>query len=468
MAIFSRKNKTKPVQVQPTKSISSTAASVAVPVKKSPFARFKSYGKHRSTENLLRNSIVLGAALTMTTIPMVGTALTKNADIIRNTPIHTASFTTSKSQNTGSVDQLYVSPDHKRALVVLSFKDASRMPIDAQSYRAFVTGNGVDAKDQQRLKSNIDGQVVSFGNTGTIGVYLTSDEPFAEQILRITLRSNSQLAEGSGVSGSTDKDLASDETFSLYDQWRIFVNPGAENVAVSEALGSGVHDMNVRDIYDSALIKTQEDEIREELGTSLTQMAISQNAISDYQRRVENSRIDGSAVKLQEQPKNIKGDELTCLKSDINNVANCDPADIRLHTEWDLPNGYNFVWQDGSVSQGYLDDIVPEGEDPVDYMSKKSTGDAEGSSDNTRMDIGDEEWTLQNGKTISSFSTGIDSVKSANANIALLTQAWQDYYIAKTAYESQQLPELLNLELSLKNASDNFSVNDSADAVKSY
>lgn len=421
---------------------------------------------HQGMERFGRTSMLFAATGALIAVPAIYSSATVHADAIRDTALYGSSFTTSKSQNTGEVQGVFVSPDRTRAMILMDFKDATKMPTRAEDYRAFVTGSDANfTADNKRLKTKIDGKTVVFGNTGTVGVLLESDQPFEPQVLRITLRSSSELTTGNSTSAEVPKDIANDTSFTQYDQWRIFANPGANGVTETAALEG---DIDPGSLYDAVAINPVEEEQRELLASSLATMRSQLASIEDYSVRVSTSVVDGSAVELVPTPAPIAGDQMSCRDTKVTDLAACIPEDLIFSPASSSPQGYNFDWASGSVREGYLDEVIPDGQTAAAYMSEKAKAKSEGPSADSQLSVDADAWKLANGKSLLDYSQNIASVQNANANITLLTNAWRSYYQTKSKYQNEDLSKLLNLEMELKDAVAGYSENNNDNAVLAY
>ena len=177
-------------------------------------------------------------------------AYANNQEALSSKALYTPTFKTSKTDISGDVPGIFVNADRTRAMVLMSFKDTTKVSANAQDYRGFLTGSS-RGLNQESLQTKVAGSVYVFGSTGYMGVMLDSDKPFNPQIMNLTMRANTELVYKDG-GASTDKDLPADGSFQKFDQWRVFFNPGGSEATVSAALSAPQVDVGA--IYNEVVV----------------------------------------------------------------------------------------------------------------------------------------------------------------------------------------------------------------------
>ena len=438
--------------------------------KSKDFAGRMKLGPHHTIE---RFGVIFTALTTMFALLFVGTiasAALNSRSALDTTALYTPTFTTSKTQLAGSVEGVYISKDEKRAMILMKFKDsaAGSFSANAENYQAFLSGSN-SKLGQEGLKTNIEGSIVMFGSTGYMGVVLDSDQPFQQQILNLTLRANSELVYNAETSGSRIReDLRDDNSFQKYDQWRLYFNPGASQAEVSDALSGGRIDPGA--LYSELVIQSQEDEIREEMDDQLKQMQVDLSRIAEYNAEMDRTNVDGVRIVPPKVPAPVAGDQVLGEPAHTDKSGKEIPSTLRLDTKWTSPRGYDFDWRDGSVTEGYLDEIVPQDESYVTYLANKAqAGNSDGSDANQRFQPNDMEWKLSNGTDLKQDYTSSDTTMKPLKDIMNnLTQAYQTYYRNKIDYQVGSYSELLELEVQLRNVRSAQSINNSDDALLTY
>ncbi len=370
--------------------------------------------------------------------------------------IYTASFSTSKTQLPGSVTGVYVSPDRTRAMLLMRFESASSMSANAENYQSFLTGSTMQL-DGEPLKTNIEGQLVTFGSTGYLAVVLDSDEPFRQQILNLTMRSNSELIYKPTETRTVRADLASDQSFAEFDQWRLYFNPGASEATVLEALDADSFDAGA--IYNEVVIEAEEATLRAEMDKQLEQMRADLARIDERVAEASRTSVDGALLQLPEMPVQIAGDRVVGEPG-----IDGEPSTLRLETEWVSPRGYDFDWRSGSVEEGYLDDLVPSGESYVLWLADKAAAPSEGND----LGTSSTDWALSNGRLLSDFTSDDTSMQPLFEIRNDLVQAYRDYFTHKLEYQTTSYSKLVDLEVRLRTVRAGAASNTSDEALFTY
>lgn len=383
-----------------------------------------------------------------------------------STALYTPTLTTSKTQVSVEVPGVYVNAERTRAMVLMHFKDAGTMSANAAKYQGFLTGASKEL-DQQGLKSRMHGRIVVFGSTGYMAEIIDSDRPFEQQILNLTMRANSELVYTPSESRKVRADLSGEKTFAQYDQWRVYFNPGATKAKVTSALDG--KDFDPSAVYAQLIVEPEEKTARTTLDDALAQMQVDQSRIAEYTSEARRQSVDGIHLVLPDVPKQINGDVITGQPA-----SDGRKSTLALKPTWVDPSGYDFDWRNGSVEQGYLDDIVPEGESYVSYLAEKdkaSMGDGTAASNSdSSFDVNDMQWKLSNGGLLSDYaSSSSDTTMAPLTEIRNeLSQAYADYFQHKTDYQTDDYETLIDLEVGLKNVRQSSTQNGSAKALFTY
>lgn len=413
---------------------------------------------HHAIERFGVVSGVLGACFLLVFGGATASALANQAEQLGTTALYTPKFTTSKTQLGGEVTGVYVNDDRTRSMVLMQFSDPDSVSSNARNYQSFLTGSSRDLAGEP-LKTPVTGEVVVFGSTGFLAVVLEAEQAFAPQILNLTLRANSELIYKPGETGKVREDLQGQDSFIENDQWRVYVNPGAEGAEVSEVLNAPEFDPGA--VYAELIVKPQEEEIRKELDDQLGQMKADLVRISEYETDMRRVNVDGTFLVPPATPEQIAGDEV------VGDVATEKaPASLELRADWVSESGFDFDWRDGSVRDGYLDEIVPEGESYVTFLADKAalTRDQSGVS----KLVNTMQWKLSNDRLLDDYSTNDTAMKPLFDIRNGLSQAYQDYFSHKLDYQVKGYGKLVDLEVELRNVRSGSSVNDTSDALFIY
>jgi hypothetical protein len=383
-------------------------------------------------------------------------AFANNQEALSSKALYTPTFRTSKTDLSGDVPGVFVNADRTRAMVLMHFKDTTKVSVNAQDYRGFLTGSSTGL-NQESLQTKVAGSVYVFGSTGYMGVMLDSDKPFTPQIMNLTMRANSELVY-KAADGTTNTDLPADGSFQKFDQWRVFFNPAGSAATVSAALSASKVDVGA--IFNEVVVAAQEKTIRDTMDAQLALMQTDQNRITDATTELGRTTADGGSLHLlaPNVPRQIAGDVVEG-KAGVGATA----STLKLKTDAVLPMGYNFDWRGGSVMAGYLKDLIPEGGSYVAYLAKRAK------EPRDELRINDMKWMLNDGTELKAdYSSGNTTIKPLTDIMNKLTQAYQDYYKDKSTYQVDQYAQLLDLEVNLRNVESNYTVNGAKEALVSY
>lgn len=380
------------------------------------------------------------------------------AEKLDSTTIYTPTFSTSRTQQSGEVLGVYTNTERTRALVMMQFKSARSMSANADKYQGFITGSTRDQM-QQQIKTDVSGEIVVFGSTGYIGMILDSNEPFEQQILNLTMRSNSELVYRKEQSRQVKEDLAGQKSFTEFDQWRIYFNPGAKDAQELEALNASSFDPGA--VYAELVVAPQEKEAKTKLDEQLAQMQVDLARIAEYEGEAKRVNVDGVFLEVPEVPEQIAGDEVTG-KPALDDTA----STLELKTQWVSPRGFDFDWRAGSVKEGFLDKLVPGKQSYVDWLAAKAAAERGGNSG--VLNPAAFEWTLSNGLLLKDYSQSDTAMKPLFDIRNELAQAYQDYYKHKVAYQVDAHTKLIELDINLRNVREGSSTNATDDALFVY
>ena len=374
------------------------------------------------------------------------------ADIVRKNEIrvskamYTTNFATSRTGVTGSVEGVYKSEDGKGCMVLLKFADITKVSTDAKNYQMFLTSAFVSGNPLY-MSYAPSGSIYMFGSSGYMGIYLYSESGFGTEILDLVVRCNSELVPVTGASS-----VGKDASFAKFDQFQVYFNPSGTNATVVSCLNG--NDFTLFDVYEELICREREQAIRDTLQSDLKQLYADLALISEYENRMSLISIDGATMVVPERPIGVLGDTVTIDEN----------GKYVYHCEQIVPRGVNYDWEAGSIRDGYLDSIIPEGMTYTSWMSQlnKHTG-------NIKLPKA-EQWFLTDGTMWVDYNTQdtIGPVKDMNTTISLLTNAYKSYYSHKKDYQVDHLRSLLLLELEARNVESYYTINASDDVLRIY
>lgn len=404
---------------------------------------------------------VLGVA---TVVPTVASAVHNNQADLASTALYTERFTTSRTDLRGDVDGVYRNDEGDRVLVLMHFAADAAISYSADDYEAFLLGSDSTGNSSEVVSTEgVTGSFYVMGSTGYVGVVLEADEPFDRQILNLTVRANSELTYSDQMSDSEALDeVVEDASFQAHDQWRVFMNPGAEGVQVIPALNGAQFDVG-RAYYDIVLTE-QENEIRGELDRALVQMRTHQTQIGSYTADLATTRVDGLFLRPPAVPVELEGDEIIGQTA---GEAEDNVSTLELITDEVTAGGLDFDWREGNVYDGYLDSLVPGGHSYVTYLSdlnEETTSDSSLTNQISAM-----EWILSDGSDLRQDYRSSDvAMRPLVTVMNNLTQAYRDYARVKSEYQTDLLFDLVTLEVQLRDVQDNHSIQTDEDFLVVY
>lgn len=433
---------------------------------------FRRFGPHYSIERfgIIFLSLVLCMVVLLGSIVVRKIQLDK--DYMSDQAVYTSNFAFSQTGATGTVQNVYVNEARTKCFLLLHMDSMTEIPVNADEYAMFLTGS-TSSQTSEELKSAPNGSLYVFGSTGYVGVFLQVPSSFPSQILSLTIRSLNAFAGGEGEM------MYDEESFKYYDQIRVFFNPGGLNARHAEFLDS--ESWTATDVYEELIAEPYEKSLRTTLRNDLITMVDQQHVMQEYEKRLAQLNMASAPT-----PPEIANDQIYAV----------DPADENMtHLSWDaeqgswinedgtkmykndavwlfldsgylIPGGLDFQWQTGSVKEGYMETLTGSSSvaDWEAFLDNLANADTESSFTT------DVTWNYTDGRE---YVKGEDNAvansqkDSIAENIELLTTAWQTYYDAKAAYQTEHLPALCQIEIDVLNAVNNCSVavNDSDNAL---
>ncbi|MEW1548333.1 hypothetical protein [Streptomyces tsukubensis] len=373
-------------------------------------------------------------------------------DSLSHTALYTSGFKTSKTNLDGTVDGVYTNRSGNKALVMMHFSPTAQISYNAADYRAFLLGSDNSLNSEPVTTNGIKGSFHAFGSTGYVGVLLNADQTFDRQVLNLTVRANAELVSPGAKQTQNGGKLADDATFSKYDQWRVFFNPGASGVQKIAALDALVFDP--AQAYYEVALKDKEAEARDALDQTLVEMRTNLTQIQSYTSDLQMTKIDGLFLRPPTVPVSIATDQITGVSSV---EAKDGVSTLALQTKYVAPGGFDLNWRSGNVYDGYLDALVPAGQSYAQFFTKRRD---EG-SDATSRQVSDMQWTLSDDTDLARDYQSSDVTMRPLMNIMNnLSQAYQNYSRNKSQYQSDLSLDLLRLDVDLRDVQSNSTVRD--------
>lgn len=443
----------------------------------------KTFGKKFKLDShhaIERFGVVVGG-ITLSGVLIASTAgasaFSAHREDLADKALYTTEIETSKTKQSGQTVGVYTNEAGDRAFVMMKFSEDSSLSYDAADYRAFLLGSDLQGKTGNVQTQGVVGSTYVFGTTGYLGVLLEAEEPFAQQILNLTMRAEAELAYSADGSSSNVEEEGGDPTFQKYDQWRMYINPGARDAVEIPALESSK--FNAAEAYYDIAVSSREADARQALDDKLGEMRASLTQIEAYSTDLRSARtLDGLSLLPPTVPETIRDDQVTAPEEPQETAAPEeteapveDPAGmyvpidtesegLELETGFTVPGGVNFSWRHSTVLDGYMKDLVEDGESYAEFFDRMSSQEA----DDTRSLISEMEWTLSDGTPLLT-ATSDDLTRDVTRVMNNLSQAYDTYYAAKQEYQTTLLMDLLRLDVEVSGTATNTTSRTGSDVV---
>lgn len=401
------------------------------------------FGSHYKIE---RFGVIFGVLCLLMALD-VGLIVRKHANDQRmqvgNQVMYTTAFKMSMSGASAKVLSVNTSLDRTKCFVLLKWDDMKNVVADADKYSLFLTGCDYSGRRIKRadLESAPVASIYMFGSTGYMGIYLVDVNGFPSQILDLVIRSDNNFDSGNPI-----PDARGDSSFLKYDQARIYFNPGGASRQTIACLEDD--DMTAFGIFESIITATKEEDIRVKMDEALLNMKNDLVRMEEYERR-----LDTDGIQLTDRPFLIYGDEIVESEDGI----------LDLKTDVLLAGGYDFDWRNGSVRQGYIDKLVQDSPhtnyEQYLYGKSQEVNPVKWNSSVNWYRKDGTQFTVSTSVNQDTSSVGAAKRVQINNNIIGLQNLWEDFYKNKYAYQVTYPGQLLNLEITAKEMTSNYSVN---------
>lgn len=428
----------------------------------------KKFGPHYAIERFGVMFLSLSLAMIILVSAIFSTKIKYDRRALSGIARYTYGFSMSLSGATGVVQGVYTNEAHTRCFLLLKFSDMTNIPVKADKYRLFLSGCD---KNQyyKKIKSNPDAMIYQFGSTGYMGIYLYTATPFPSQILNLYLRATERFVD----IGNTGVGYG-DETFSEYDQARIYFNPGGTYALKAKFLEED--DFTIFDIYEELVSRPSEISIRNQLNDDLKQMKNQLLLINEYR-----SRVVDDGLTAPETPSAIANDRIYAktidssfsseeLKWSIKQNVWYDSDEnrfgenqVRLYLDAKVvePGGYNFNWQDSQIKKGYLEALT-QSNNLADWKSylDSHTNDASKST----YSVDNVKWTYTDGTifvpdVVDELYGSTSKAQTLSNEVQQLITAWDTFQSVKTKYQTVDLAALLQLEYDIRDIETSYTIN---------
>lgn len=386
---------------------------------------------------------------------------------------YTVSMNTSLSNSVGSVHGVYTDRDHTKCFVLWHFDDMSSLPLKSDDYHFYL--RGLDSfNNPQKLDVRPTCTFYVFGSTGYMGMYLYRAGGFESQIYQLTMRSMKNI---SGQSKADQGAAASDaEMYNRYDMCDIFFNPGGSYANRAGFLERD--DWSPFDVYGEIIVSPQESNICSMLKQDLIDMNRCRVQWESYADRLTDLGVISSDAPEQIRDDRVYAYETSKLTSgpeelhwstvesawmnDDKTVARTNSkVTLFMDTNYVVPKGFNFEWQNVGIRSGYLASLT--GSTDLRVWAEYVAGiRAESTYDSFSSDLSNVRWYYSSGAEVDmdalSSVTAIDNDRLIASTISMIENNWSNYYELKRKYQTEHLPMLLDLERDVHSVENSYSV----------
>lgn len=393
-------------------------------------------GKHYAMERFAIMSLLsFGLVMGLVIWGGVNTATASRVEDLTRVAYGDTSGFTSVTEAPWSFVGLYENLERDKAALLFCISDMSVMSRDAKTYDVRVVGFKDEAKMKPLEVPIEDAGCVVYGRTGYIVVTLDSSAQFARQLALVV------------VTDTTSRANSSD-----YDVWYQMVNFGADN-AIETACFKDDGTFDAELFFQKHIAASTEETIRNTLGQDLTQMGDTLTSIHNLEAVVSDAGVDVKSFR----PVWITGDYVEDDEND---------GKIRYTTPTVAQGGFDFDWVRGSISEGYLSDLVYAAgmTDAQEYLDAQVAA-------ATPWTYERPNWTLSDGTVIpevddegnitsedgSVTSKPSSAVMDVARDVRNLDTAYATYADLKSKYQIDDLRSLLELELSVNDRMNAFS-----------
>lgn len=359
--------------------------------------------------------------------------------------VYTSQFVFSQTGVTGAINNVYISEDKTKAVVLMQISDPSQLSTDANDYSVLVLGaDGNPRYLRKEVKgTDVSAALYSFGDTGYFALYLVNPDGFTNQLIRVVIQNLKPLADNGYFVMYKN---GNDKTFEKYDMCDIYINPGAESAVVIDALNTdGAPDP--KELYQQTLAAGQETQIRRVLNQDIEAMEQTYNHIAEYAGRLKRDNLV-----IPDIPEIVAGDTFKIIRDE-----NGKELYTSYTTETDFDNGVNFDWQDTSMESGYINKIISPDENAALWIMNKGS-----QKDTHDISTSNYVWKFEDGtylEDLKNGANGLNEYDRISANIQNYISALNQYIALKQTYETDHLMQMLVLEESLSNADKALSIN---------
>ena len=395
--------------------------------------------KHHRIEQFAVEMCVLWLIMFLILLRCGATLRARDKNILSSRAILSNYAITSLSDQTINVIDMYRNEESSRVFVLCRFKDPDNLPSMASDYQVYYSARA------QHLGYTPDVCTVFMDSAhGYFGMYFRKSDGFKPQVVDLTVRVLTNV-----VPLGVNTRYHGDKSFSDYDQFRIYVNPGASGAKPVKFLEK--EDFTFDDVYRVAISPDDEKDIKQKMQDDIRTMRNASNSMNEYF-----TRLDSMGIQVPGWPPLFMSDSFD---------KDAQTGSLVYDTDDVVTGGVQANWDTMTLAEGNYTELVGA-KNPNKKIRKmrKARRDLDGNvitdgKDSYRLDGFEipEHWYYKD--TGSEFIVRNIANISASSPEGKITKAINDYtnaadkyYKAKVDYQFTLPIELLEAEADARNS----------------
>ncbi|WP_078598692.1 hypothetical protein [Evansella clarkii] len=400
-------------------------------------------GSHHKME---RFTAMLGVTLSFLLMFSIFSFANHRTDVAQSVSaqaVYTKDFNFSLSNERVHVEGVFGNEDKTDVMILLRMQNPRNMSMNANNYELFITGA------RSSLSYEPDVTFSLFGSTG-YGIIRFQDEgSIPQEVVDITIRSNTELSAQTGSGSSGDSD-STDGSFAEYDQGKLFVNPGAEDVETLDWLKTGEEDPIT--LYTALIAEPLDEEIRENIAKETEGLAQLLNRGQEY-----TNRLIAGGYEPPETPWFVGGDYI-------------DDEGVFVAAQ-NVAGAHVLDYSTTSIRDGYINQVMSDLSSFDTYMKEaaEDTKDRDGRSEQVDrvQTLNHEDGSVLDLTTVSTGSSPSAQV-AAKDSVESLQATWRTYLNTKSKLQRDLMRQLLVLDADIQSQASSYSIQSDEDAVIFY
>jgi hypothetical protein len=403
-------------------------------------------GPHHKME---RFTAMLGVTASMLLLFTVLSFVSHRASVAQSVSaqaVYTKDFSLSLSGQKVLVEGVYGNKEKTDVMILLRMQNPESMSIDANNYELFITGE----KKSLSYKPSVTFSL--FGSTGYGIIRFQDSKPIPKEIADITIRANAELSSSNGSESSSRGDSA-DGSFQKYDQGKLFVNPGADDVETLDGLKSG--ETEPTKLYTALVAEKRDAEIRDEIKIRTDELGKLLNREKEY-----TNRLVSAGYEPPKAPWFVDGDYI-------------NDAGVFVAAQ-NVSGAFIFDYSSKTIRDGYIKQVMDDLSSFDAYMKERSEEGLMQKADPSKKEQVDlvDTLTTEDGGVLdlNAVATGSSpsSQVAAKDSVESLQATWRSYLNAKSKLQRDLMRDLFILDADVQSQKLSYSVRAGKDAVTFY